>query len=242
MPYQYYMSNSDIWNRLRLQEFQMKKISTYSNFSVRQSAKLRDFESFVCTIWPAHVNMVLIEYAWRVCAAIQKFIFLVFGPNHLLIPYQVYASREDSGETGMGWSRRGGGRGSGPPPPLKNHKNIGFLCNTGPDPRTNCKATKPAFYVGPASARHRNAISMAFRWRAVGCPFMAVFWILYPPINLKKQKKKNKKKQKKNVFKFGPPLTYHSGSAHDCVSAQSRLGLRWSPLRQVPNAMCWIWN
>ena len=28
----------------------------------------------------------------------------------------------------------GGGRGSGPPPhPLKNHKNIGFLSNTGPD-------------------------------------------------------------------------------------------------------------
>ena len=27
-----------------------------------------------------------------------------------------------------------GGRGSGPPPPLKNNKNIGFLSNTGPDP------------------------------------------------------------------------------------------------------------
>ena len=27
-----------------------------------------------------------------------------------------------------------GGRGSAPPPPLKNHKNTGFLSNTGPDP------------------------------------------------------------------------------------------------------------
>ena len=44
----------------------MKKISTYSNFSVRQSAKLRDFEPFVCTSEPAPVNMVLIEYASRI--------------------------------------------------------------------------------------------------------------------------------------------------------------------------------
>ena len=37
--------------------------------------------------------------------------------------------------------------------PLKNHKNIGFLSNTGPDPLKNHKATKPAFNVGPPSAR-----------------------------------------------------------------------------------------
>ena len=36
----------------------------------------------------------------------------------------------------------GGDRVSGPPAPLKNHKNIGFLSNTGPDPLK--KATKPA--------------------------------------------------------------------------------------------------
>ena len=41
----------------------------------------------------------------------------------------------------------GGERGYGPP--LKNHKNIGFLSNTGPDPLKNHKATKPAFNVGP---------------------------------------------------------------------------------------------
>ena len=41
---------------------------------------------------------------------------------------------------------------------LKNHKNLGFLSNTGPDPLKNYKATKPAFNVGPPSARQRNAI------------------------------------------------------------------------------------
>ena len=50
-----------------------------------------------------------------------------------------------------GWDRRSG-------PPLKNHKNKGFLRNTGPDPLKNYKATKPAFNVGQSSARQRNAI------------------------------------------------------------------------------------
>ena len=37
--------------------------------------------------------------------------------------------------TGMGDPEGGGGQGvSTPPPPLKNHKNVGFLSNTGPDP------------------------------------------------------------------------------------------------------------
>ena len=42
--------------------------------------------------------------------------------------------------------------------PSVNHKNIGFLSNTGPDPLKNHKATKPAFNVGLSSARQRNAI------------------------------------------------------------------------------------
>ena len=45
-----------------------------------------------------------------------------------------------------------------PTPPLKNHQNTGFLCNTGPNPMKNNKATKPAFNVGPSSARQQNAI------------------------------------------------------------------------------------
>ena len=51
----------------------------------------------------------------------------------------------------MGGSRGGEGDRGPPPPSLKNHKNIGFLCNTGPDPPKNHKATKPAFNVGPSS-------------------------------------------------------------------------------------------
>ena len=38
------------------------------------------------------------------------------------------------------------------------HKNIGFLSNTGPYPLKNHKATKPAFKVWPSSACQRNAI------------------------------------------------------------------------------------
>ena len=43
----------------------------------------------------------------------------------------------------------GVGMGSGPPP-LKNHKNIGFLSNTGLHPMKSHKATKLAFNVGPS--------------------------------------------------------------------------------------------
>ena len=44
------------------------------------------------------------------------------------------------------------------PTPCKNHKNIGFLVNTGPHPLNNHKATKPAFNVGPSLAHQRKAI------------------------------------------------------------------------------------
>ena len=53
---------------------------------------------------------------------------------------------------------REGGQGVPTPPPLKNHQNIVFLSNTGPDPLENQKATKPVFNVGPSKARQRNAI------------------------------------------------------------------------------------
>ena len=53
--------------------------------------------------------------------------------------------------------KRGGG-GQGVRTPLKITKNIGFSSNTDPDPLKNRKATKPAFNVGPSSARQRNAI------------------------------------------------------------------------------------
>ena len=47
----------------------------------------------------------------------------------------------------------GGGGGRGPEAPLKNHKNIGFLSNTGLNPLENLKATKLAYKIGPFSAR-----------------------------------------------------------------------------------------
>ena len=49
------------------------------------------------------------------------------------------------------------GTGARTPPPLKNHKNIGFLSNTGPDPLKNHKATTPTFKLrfagGPMMTR-----------------------------------------------------------------------------------------
>ena len=67
--------------------------------------------------------------------------------------------------------RGGGGRGP------ENHKNIGFLRNTGPEPRENYYATKSA--TKPPAARQRY---MACRWRADGG-----IWIL-PPLIKKKSK------------------------------------------------------
>ena len=81
---------------------------------------------------------------------------------------------------------RGGTGGLDPPPPLKKHKNTGFLSNTGPDPLKNHKAAKPAFNVGPSSTRQRNAISMAFSWRADDGPLLVLFGSSFP---LSKKKK-----------------------------------------------------
>ena len=61
-----------------------------------------------------------------------------------------------------------GDRGSRPS--LKNHINVGFLSNTGPDPLK----TKPAFNVWPLSARQRNAIPMAFCLWADDGPLLVV--------------------------------------------------------------------
>ena len=48
------------------------------------------------------------------------------------------------------------GMAGGPDPPFR--KIMGLLSRTGPDPLKIHKATKPAFNVGPASARQQNAI------------------------------------------------------------------------------------
>ena len=57
--------------------------------------------------------------------------------------------------------REGGGGGRGPGDSnMENHKAIGFLSNTGPDPRENHETTKPAINVRPSSTHQRNAIKM----------------------------------------------------------------------------------
>ena len=62
----------------------------------------------------------------------------------------------------ISWAdQEGGGRESGPPPP-ENHKNIGFLSKTGPNPLKSHKATKTNTHcwviIGPAAKRHLNDV------------------------------------------------------------------------------------
>ena len=97
------------------------------------------------------------------------------------------------------------GRGARGPHPLEKSQNIGFHSNSGPDPLKNHKATKPAFNVGPSSGHQRNAIEVAFRWRAI---MARLLWYLHPP------SPHQLKKKRKNVVKVGHPLTKLSGSAH----------------------------
>ena len=49
-------------------------------------------------------------------------------------------------------------------PLMENHKAVGFLKKTGPDPIENHKTTHPAFNVG-----------QSFKWRFAGGPLMAKF-------------------------------------------------------------------
>ena len=65
-----------------------------------------------------------------------------------------------------------GDRGSGPPEKLQT---LRFFSNFGPYPLKNHKATKPACNVWPTSARQRNAIQMAFRWRVDDGQILGVF-------------------------------------------------------------------
>ena len=56
-------------------------------------------------------------------------------------------------------------------PPLKNHKNIGFISNIGPDPLKNHKATNPNGGV----------------WQADNGPFIVVFGSSIPSSTKKKK-------------------------------------------------------
>ena len=73
-------------------------------------------------------------------------------------------------KTAMCGSRREGNRGSGLPPPLKRHKNKGFLSNTGLDPLKNHKA---AISQHSMLGHHQPASETPFKWRFAGGPMMA---------------------------------------------------------------------
>ena len=75
----------------------------------------------------------------------------------------------------MGGSR-GRDRGSGPP--VKNHKNIGFLSNTGPDPLKNhsCLASIQCWaIIGMPAKCHLNGVSLAGRWWVENGGLIVVF-------------------------------------------------------------------
>ena len=98
---------------------------------------------------------------------------------------------------------------------LENHKNIGFLSNTGLDPLLNHKATKPAFNVRPPLANQGKAIYMAFPWLADDGPHIVVFGSSLPT---------STKKNKKKSVKDGPPLKklYRSVNIDICISKNLR--------------------
>ena len=52
------------------------------------------------------------------------------------------------------------------------------------------RTARLAFNVGPSSARQRNAILLAFRWRANDCPLIVEFGSSLPLSTKKHQKKK----------------------------------------------------
>ena len=110
--------------------------------------------------------------------------------------------------------QRGGDRGPGPP--MENHKNKGFLSNTGPDPLKITKLPSQHSMLG----HHRPASKTPFKWRFTGMLMMAhLLWYL--------------EKRKKNVKKDGPPPPppppppwKNFGSAH--ASEARDINFAWS--------------
>ena len=80
---------------------------------------------------------------------VSRYIEFEVVVNHYCIPFTNIISLINILDTAAGetlWADPEGGQDVRTP--LKNRKNIGFLCNTGPDPLKNHKATKPVFNVG----------------------------------------------------------------------------------------------
>ena len=87
-------------------------------------------------------------------------------------------------------------------PPQKNHKNIGFLSNTSPDPLKNHKATKLGHHR-PTSEMPLNGVLLAGQWWPTFSAlshWWALFLVLF------------KKTKQKNIIRIGPPLWKLSGT------------------------------
>ena len=65
--------------------------------------------------------------------------------------------------------------GGGSPDPAEKSQKYSVSQQNWSGSHENHKTTKPAFNVGPSSARQRNAIKMAFRWQADDGPLIVVF-------------------------------------------------------------------
>ena len=97
------------------------------------------------------------------------------------------------------------GQGSGPPPPLKNHKNIGFPSNLDLDPLKITKLPRQHSTVG----HYRHASKTPFQWRFAGGPMMPIFRgisILSPSPQKKKKKHTHTHKKKKKTLSVLDPL------------------------------------
>ena len=82
---------------------------------------------------------------------------------------------------------RGGDRGSGIPPSLKNHKNIGFPSNIDPDPLKLTKLPSQHSMVG----HYRHTSETPCQWRFAGRPMMAHFQWHFDPLSIPSTKKKS---------------------------------------------------
>ena len=87
------------------------------------------------------------------------FIFSLLETKIIIILHPIYFFLDPLMQLHARIQRGVGGGVPDPPPPLKNHKIIGFLSNTCPDLLKNHKATKPAFNVGPSTASHGSLAS-----------------------------------------------------------------------------------
>ena len=137
-------------------------------------------------VHPCRLDYVWLFYCWLSGAAGQIFSIVWIFECELLATK--WASPQDkltilhaNNKATSVQSIRGsiGGAESGPPPPLKKHKNIRFRINTGPNPLNNHISCKHSIL-----GHHCHADKTPFKWRFAGGPMMARFlWYLDPLIS-----------------------------------------------------------